>query len=310
MTRRISLAFAIVWSLAYVGAAHADIVLYGSSYYSNSAFAVNSDGTTSVFATPIPGASGIVVSTSGDVYVASETNNSILRFSSTGASLGTFATDHINTPVGMAFDSSGNLYVANNAPGTISEYSAAGTYIKTFASGLSYPEGLVIDGSGNVFVSGGGAGGTITKFDPTGAISNTITTGLSYPGQLTFDSAGNLYASNAGGDTITKFNGLGAYQGVFATGTGSNDYGLVYDASTNSFYQGTFGPAANINGPIQHFDANGNSLGYVATDQPTAYFLAVRPRAVPEPASLAMLGIGAIGVMCYVRRRRVSADRA
>ena len=313
MTRRFPLAFALLCILGHAGAAHADILFYATSYYSNTAYAVNSDGTTTEFATPIPHAGGITLDVTGNVYVGSETNNTIQKFSSTGDLLGTFTTDHISVPVGMAFDSSGNLYVANNASGSITEYSGSGDYLRTFATGLSAPEGLLIDASGNVYVSdivNASGNGTITKYDASGAIVSTITSGLSYAGQMAMDNAGNLYVSNAGGDYIGKYNPQGTYQGIFAIGTGANNYGLIYDSSTDSFYQGTFGPSANPNGAIQHFDAHGNSLGYVAMDQPTAYFLAIRPRAVPEPGSLMMLGTGAIGVIGTLLGRKARANRA
>ena len=121
------------------------------------------------------------------------------------------------------------------------------------------------------------------------------------------DSLGNLYVSNAGGNHIVKYDSLLNYQGTFASGTGANDYGVAYDAFTNTFYQGTFGPRANPLGAIQHFDASGNSLGFVATDQATAYFLVVVPTAaltaVPEPATFVTMALGFAGAVCFARRR-------
>ncbi|MBS0261290.1 MAG: NHL repeat-containing protein [Planctomycetes bacterium] len=283
--------------------AHAGPVLYATSYYSNNAYAVNSDGSTTVFGATIGHASGIALDSAGNVYVGSETSNAIYKFTSTGTLIGTFTTDHLNAPTGMAFDSTGKLFVANGDSGEINEYSSSGAFLGTFATvpigsnGLLH--GLLIDPTGNVYVTDILSGGTgnLIKYNSAGTVLATTTTGLSYPGQIARDSLGNLYVSNAGGDHIVKFDSLLNSLGNFASGTGANNYGVAYDAATNTFYQGTFGPSGNPSGPIQRFDANGSSLGFVAADQTTAYFLAVArtevPAPVPEPSTL----IGSL-VMC------------
>jgi DNA-binding beta-propeller fold protein YncE len=316
MHRSFTLALAAVMYWLVATPVHAGPVLYATSYYSNSAYAVNSDGSTTVFNTPIGQASGIALDSAGNVYVGSETNNSILKFSSAGALLGTFTTDHINVPTGMAFNSSGNLFVANGTSGAINEYSSSGAFLNTFATvpiganGLLH--GLLIDPTNNVYVTDilSGGSGSLIKYDATGTMLATTSIGLSYPGQIARDSLGNLYVSNAGGNQIGKYDSLLNHQGTFASGIGANDYGVAYDAFTNTFYQGTFGPGANPLGPIQHFDANGNSLGFVAADQTTAYFLVVVPTAaaVPEPSTFAILGLGGICLAVSALRRRCQAD--
>ena len=63
----------------------------------------------------------------------------------------------------------------------------------------------------------------------------------------------------------------------FANGSGSNTYGLVYDTSDSSFYQGSYST-----GTVQHFSSSGNSLGVINTGQSNSYFLALAPSTVPE----------------------------
>lgn len=321
-----ALPFLVLFSAACFNAlaipTKAGVLLYATSAHTNSAFTVNSNGTTTPFTSGsqvavIRAASGIAVDASGNVYVASEADSVIQKFTSTGALIGTFADSHISAPLGMAFNAAGHLFVANslsNNAGSISEFSATGTFVKTFATGLYWPSGMVFDASGNLYVSdyiNGPGPGRIRKYDTNGSVVTTITSGLSWPGQLALDMAGNLYASNAGGNTISKYNGAGTYLGQFAIGSGSNNYGLAYDADSNTFFQATYGPQPNPFGAIQRFDANGASLGYLALDRGNAYYLATVPQsqiaAVPEPSAILWAGVlGLIGVTLRQRRRCIS----
>jgi DNA-binding beta-propeller fold protein YncE len=96
------------------------------------------------------GASGIAFDSPGNPYVANFYNNTIEKYSSTGADLGVFANMGLNEPIGLAFDSSGNLYVTNYGDNTIVEFansigglSSTGT---VFAStGLNEPYGIAIE---------------------------------------------------------------------------------------------------------------------------------------------------------------------
>ncbi|MDX1925840.1 MAG: hypothetical protein SFV81_04945 [Pirellulaceae bacterium] len=290
--------------------AHAGVLLYGTSFYFNSAFAVNSDGSITPFSTPIASPSGIAVDATGNVYVASQVSNSVLKFNAAGTLLGTFTKENISIPVSMAFNSSGQLFVANNLSGAITRYSAQGDYLGTFATGLNSPMGLTIDKSGNVYVSdfiGGVGPGKITKFSSSGTILDTIDGNLLWPGQLVVDGLGNIYATSAGSNNINKYNSSGDYVGVFANGRGPNNYGLAYDSTSGTFYQATFGPGSNGFGAIQRFDANGNSLGYLAINQQNAYFLATIPTAsiaaVPEPSAFAWAGVLALLGLTLRRRK-------
>lgn len=101
------------------------------------------------------------------LYVSNYGDNTIHKFSSTGADLGVFATG-VNGPTGMAFDGSGNLYVTSFNASTVLELSPTGTLLQTLTSpGLNSPDGLVIDGSGRILVSNRSLD-TIEAFSSTG----------------------------------------------------------------------------------------------------------------------------------------------
>ena len=95
---------------------------------------------------------GLAFDTAGNLYVANENDNSILKYDSSGnASL--FASTP--SPVGLAFDKSGNLFVANYATFKITKFDSNGTR-SIFAdqtSGLNYPADLAFDRSGNLYVA-------------------------------------------------------------------------------------------------------------------------------------------------------------
>lgn len=65
---------------------------------------------------------GLAFDGSGNLYVANNGNNTIVKFNSSGGILSTnssvFANTGLDLPQGLAFDSAGNLYVANQHGGT------------------------------------------------------------------------------------------------------------------------------------------------------------------------------------------------
>lgn len=120
---------------------------------------------------------------------------------------------------------------------------------------------------------------------------------------ITYDSTnGTLWiARNFGGsDGIDQYTTGGAYLGGFTFGyLGGPGYGLAYDAADDTLWlSGGFGTSGNL----YQFDKSGNLLnsvfvaGLAGTNIMGAEFAAV-----PEPATLAVLGLG---VLALRRRRR------
>ena len=126
------------------------------------------------------------------LYVANAGDNTIEKFSSSGADLGVFASTGMNAPIGLAFDNSGNLYVANVGDNTIEKFSSSGADLGVFAStGLNCPQALAFDSHGNLYVAN--FDNTIKKFSSSGADLGVFTSAnLNGPVALAFDNSGNF----------------------------------------------------------------------------------------------------------------------
>ncbi len=150
---------------------------------------------------------------------------------------------------------------------------------------------------GDLYVSNAG-NNTIERFTPGGAASVFASSGLNGPTGLAFDASGNLYAANASNNTIERFTPGGA-AAVFASTGLSNAYGLAFDAGGNLY-------AANQgNNTIERFTPGGAASVFASTGLNTPTFLAfepmVAPTVVPEPASVALLVFGLVGLIAFRR---------
>jgi hypothetical protein len=104
--------------------------------------------------------------------------------------------------------------------------------------------------------------------------------------------------SNGGGNTIREYSATGTDLGNFAS-TGLNlPAGLAFDAAGNLFVA-NFG-----DNTIHEFSATGTDLGKFASaglSEPEGLAFGPAPAAVPEPAGLTLVGIGAVGLLGYAR---------
>jgi len=161
---------------------------------------------------------------SGNIYVTSKTNSSVLVFAA-GASgdvapISTISGSNTGLvqPTGIAVDSTGKIYVADYGaedPGGPSVFIfAAGANgnvapvatITGAATGLVFPNGLALDSSGKIYVANEGtnqatssvtvyAAGATGNAAPLATISGSATL-LNDPHGLALDAAGNIYVAN------------------------------------------------------------------------------------------------------------------
>jgi hypothetical protein len=216
----------------------------------------------------VNGPHGIALDASGNVYVSTN-DNTVMKFSPSGSSLGVFADVNLNYPIGLAFDRDGNLYVANFIGNTIRKFASNGADLGVFAS-LIGPTGIAFDANGNLFVAAGT--NTVARFAPDGSPLATFTSpNLNNPQGLAFDSLGNLYVASNSSNEVEVFSPTGVDLGPLdATGL-SGPTGLAFDRAGNLYVVNAL--AATISkitpgGVETIFATTGFSPAFLAVQEP------------------------------------------
>ncbi len=255
----------------------------------------------------VAGPAGHTFGPDGNFYVSSIPGNAVLRYSPTGALLGTAATGGgLQYPAGVAFGLDGKLYVASEGNGNIIRYDASsGAFLNVFAAvPSSVPIELKFGSDGNLYVSTQLPNSEILRFNgASGALMGTFASGggLSLPAQFAFGPDGNLYVNSLGNDSIIRYDGTtGMFLDVFAQGQGLNETtgdnaGLVFTPEGNLFVSNAFaGNVTRFNGATGAFE------GLLVTPPNNgglddATWLTIRPIPEPETYTMVLAGLGLLG---------------
>jgi uncharacterized protein YjlB len=199
--------------------------------------------------------------TPGDVFVASNSTNSLFRFGGTdGALLQEFADlDGLNGPVDVEIGPDGLIYATGFGSDDVRRYDATtGAFVDQFVTsgsgGLDNPARLAFGSDGNLYVTSYNTD-EVLRFDgTTGAFIDTFVTAgsgsLDQADAIGFGPDGNLYVGSNANGRILRYDGqTGAFIDVFAS------------VGSSGFMDLTFGPDGNLYvsntslNKVQRFDA-------------------------------------------------------
>ncbi len=141
--------------------------------------------------------------------------------------------------------------------------------------------------------------GSLVEITP-GGTKSTFASGNLFLNGLRFDSSGNLFAADLINHSVVEFT-PGGVQSTFVTGL-NEPLGLAFDPSGNLFEVDAISNSINefTPGGVKTTFASGlNGPLFLAFSTPVA--------AVPEPGSVAVLGVGCWGLGMGLRRRKASS---
>jgi hypothetical protein len=270
-------------------------------------------------------------------YATSSTLNEVTPSAATNpASSGTTVTNQING--GFAVTASGVIYTNNG--GTIVKLASDGTVLNSsLVTGLTNAQELMAEGEDFWVVRNSPL--QATRYNSSGTLQQTINLSVMSTASraMSVDSLGNYYFINS--NQIFKYTAAGNWSGLFTTITGETLFDIAIDSAdnimvTSSSLGRVYKTNTSLSTPTQYVTGLSTPRGLAFDDQDNLYvlnsaanqinlfnssgtlvesnyvfgitpsgggtWLTVAP--VPEPSTLAVIGLGLAGLAVATRRRR------
>ena len=214
------------------------------------------------------GAFSIAIDAHGDAWFTNVNNNSVSKFSSTGAPespAAGFTTASQGIPAGIAIDLNEDAWVVDSASNNLTEFATSGAVLSPAGGytggGLSVPQAISVDGTGSVWAVNFHTN-SLSKFTSSGTALSTsagFTGGqINSPTSLAIDAREIVWVANQNPTpgSLSEFSAAGAPITIAAPYTGgglNNPQAVAIDASNNVW-------VASYGNTLSEFNSAGTAL--------------------------------------------------